>query len=431
MAKNTNKFFKRIASIHHFEDDETCHGGRSAYQVLTKEEYESRESKEPVIGKSYFKAEKLEDIIATYPHRTNSTEEEISKEKLNRLALVDFLKGLVEFDPVKRWSPLQAVRHPFVTGEPFTSPYRPAPETPRIPVSQNVTVDHNPGAGHWLVAGLSPQVARVRKIPPQGGSHFQVAPFSQTSSYGSLGSYGSYNDSACPSGSYGDSNNLYMYYSPVGPSGLNIQAHGKGSILGSSPDARRRTQLSYGNGFGASPSIGSLGTMSLGASPSQFTPPSSQMQVSAGSPGKYGPPSPARGSIHGSTLGKVAAVGQYNRRRSLGYPGSLCMQSQDNPSSQHWPGHHSDGISCSHPEGNSRGHIGSSRVQLATNPSNWRQQSRGNGPSSGLSSTPVQNIPASFVPYCQTGSSTSSETYDKPEGCSSLPDPGDWDPNYR
>jgi hypothetical protein len=28
-------------------------------------------------------------------------------EKTDRLALVDFLKGLLEFDPNKRWSPVQ------------------------------------------------------------------------------------------------------------------------------------------------------------------------------------------------------------------------------------------------------------------------------------------------------------------------------------
>lgn len=27
---------------------------------------------------------------------------------------------------------LQASKHPFVTGEPFSSPYKPAPETPRV-----------------------------------------------------------------------------------------------------------------------------------------------------------------------------------------------------------------------------------------------------------------------------------------------------------
>jgi len=33
-------------------------------------------------------------------------------ETVSRLALVDFLRGLVEFDPGKRWSPLQVVTLP-------------------------------------------------------------------------------------------------------------------------------------------------------------------------------------------------------------------------------------------------------------------------------------------------------------------------------
>ncbi|KAK5785672.1 hypothetical protein PVK06_040277 [Gossypium arboreum] len=49
-----------------------------------------------------------------------------------RLPLIDFLRGLVEFDPAKRWSLFQASKHPFVTGEPFTRPYRPPPETPHL-----------------------------------------------------------------------------------------------------------------------------------------------------------------------------------------------------------------------------------------------------------------------------------------------------------
>lgn len=86
-------------------------------------------------------------------------------ERVSRSALIDFIKGLIEFDPVKRWSPLQvcklimnticfgdhfsrqsiqsrflmstvsfvqASKHPFVTGEPFTCPYKPVQETPHI-----------------------------------------------------------------------------------------------------------------------------------------------------------------------------------------------------------------------------------------------------------------------------------------------------------
>ncbi|XXG43972.1 hypothetical protein AAC387_Pa01g3883 [Persea americana] len=427
-AKNTPKFFRCIGSIHGLEDGEVYSGGRSVFQIRSEEEYEANESKKPVIGKRYFNYVKLEDIVANYPHRKNLPDEEISKENLTRLALIDFLRGLLEFDPVKRWSPLQAVQHPFVTGEHFTCPYKPPPEKLRNFGGQNITVDHNPGGGHWFAAGLSPQVANV-KGHFQNSPHFQVAPFSLASSYVSLGSHGSYSDGAGfggSYGSYGDSNSMYMHYSPARTSGLNSQGQGGGLVIGACPDARwRNSKLSHGHGFGVSPSTGSFGPMSLGASPSQFTPPSSQIHASAGSPGIYGPSSPARGNAHASPLGKSATGVQSNRRRSLGYTG----KPQEIPLAQHWQGPHIDVISHSQPEGNSRGYVDSSHtVQSASNVPTWRLQRGGNVFSSGLSSH--QNVHLSSAHGFQAGLGPTLEPYDKPE-CSTSPlDPGDWVPDY-
>ncbi|OVA18381.1 Protein kinase domain [Macleaya cordata] len=433
-AKNTAKFFKRVGSVHNFENDETCMAGRSGYQALTAEEYEARALKKASVGKEYYNYMKLEEIVKSYPYRKNLPQEEITRETINRLAMIDFLRGLIEFDPAKRWSPLQASKHPFVTGEPFRSPYKPPPETPRLPVAQNVKVDHHPGGGHWFAAGLSPQVLSMNRGPPQNSSHFQVAPFSHASSYGSLGSHGSYTDGpglGSSYGSYGDDSCVYAYYSPVGPSGLNIRAQGGVSITGASSDARWRTsQLSHGNGLGVSPSAGNFGPMSLGASPSQFTPPNSHIQVPSGSPGKYGPTSPARGSgVQGSPLGKVAAVGHFNRRRSWGYPGTHSLQPQEDAS---WQGHHTDAASCSHLEGSSRGHSSSPwNVQSTSNLPNWRHQ-RGNmrytsGFSSGVSQSTPQPVPLNAnMPF----HSSLLEAANEKAETSSLPDPGDWDPNY-
>ena len=41
-----------------------------------------------------------------------------------RTAFVDFVKGLINLDPIKRWSPQQAAKHPFLTGDKFTGPYQ-------------------------------------------------------------------------------------------------------------------------------------------------------------------------------------------------------------------------------------------------------------------------------------------------------------------
>ncbi|XP_048325580.2 dual specificity protein kinase YAK1 homolog isoform X1 [Ziziphus jujuba] len=430
-AKNTSKFFKCIASIHDVENREVSAGSKSAYQALTEEEYEARELKKPSLGKEYFNHMNLEAIVNNYPYRKNLPKEDIIRESQIRLALIDFLRGLVEFDPAKRWSPFQASKHPFVTGEPFTCPYIPPPETPHVPVAQNMRVDHHPGGGHWFAAGLSPNIPGRNRVAVHNSPHFQVVPYSHANSYGSVGSYGSYNDSTglgSSYGSYGDTSNMFAYYSPVGPSGMNMHAPGNVSMLGSSPDARRRIiQYSHGNGLGVSPSAGNFAPLPLGASPSQYTPPSSYSQVSTGSPGQYGPTSPARGNCHGSPLSKMAAVSQLNRRKNWGYPGGA--QSQENPFS-HWIGQPTDGTNSSQVEGNSQ-LLSSfpSHQHSSSNAATWKQQRGGSSIPAGYSA--IQNMPGSSslgsnIQYSQiTGMS-----HDKHEGILSLPDPGDWDPNY-
>lgn len=242
------------------------------------------------------------------------------------------------------------------------------------------------------------------------GPHFQMGPLSYPSSYGSLGSYESFNGGSY--GSYGDNNSMHMYHSSVGPSGINIHARG-GSIV--SPDAwQRASQLLPGSGYGVSPSTGSFRPMSLGGSPSQFTP-SSQLHPPSGSPGNYGPSSPLRGNVQGSSpLGKVAAIGH---RRSSRHNATFCNQQQENASSHHWHWRHTDGTNS---EGSPR------NVQSTSSP-NWKQQRGGNGISLRLSSAlndlSSHTSQVGFLPY--------SEPYDKPECSSSPPDPGHWDPNYR
>jgi dual specificity protein kinase YAK1 len=37
-----------------------------------------------------------------------------------RESFTDFVLGCLNLDPIKRWSPQQALLHPFITGEKFT-----------------------------------------------------------------------------------------------------------------------------------------------------------------------------------------------------------------------------------------------------------------------------------------------------------------------
>ncbi|GAV73920.1 Pkinase domain-containing protein [Cephalotus follicularis] len=398
--------------------------------VPTLRSVSSLDLKKPSIGKEYFNHRNLEDIVTNYPYRKNLPREDVIKESQIRLALIDFLRGLVEFDPAKRWSPFQASKHPFVTGEPFTFPYKPAQETPRMPVAQNFKVDHHPGGGHWFAAGLSPNIPGRNRVALQNSPHYPVVPYAHANSYGSVGSHGSYNDGnglGSSYGSYGDSSNMFAYYSPVGPSAMNLHAQGGVSMLGSSPDARRRMiQYSHGNGLGMSPSARNFAPLPLGTSPSQFTPPSSYNQVSVGSPGHFGPPSPARNSSQGSPLGKVATVSHLNRRKGWGYSGST--QSQES-SSLHLQGHFNDGIGSSQAEGSSQLLAGS--PSLLSNPStaNWKQQRGVNVITGGFGGMQKFQGASTLGSHMQFPVSTGA-AHENPEAGSSLPDPADWDPNY-
>ncbi|XP_047316329.1 dual specificity protein kinase YAK1 homolog isoform X2 [Impatiens glandulifera] len=422
-AKNTSKFFKFVGNgSSRDEGNEHSIRSQSVYQTLGEEEYEARELKKPLIGKEYFKHMNLEAIVKEYPYRRSSCEEDLVKEIEIRLALIDFLRGLVQFDPAKRWSPLQASNHPFVTGEPFTQPYKPLPESPRVPLSQNVKVDHHPAGGHWFAAGLSPNISGRTRFPMPNSPHFQVAPHGYYGSYGSLGSHGSYTDNygfvGGSYGSYGDNSNMHAYFSPVGPSVMKSGI----PILGSSPDARLRIpQLPHMHNLGVSPSAGNFVPMSLGTSPSQFTPPCSYGHVSAGSLGQFGPTSP---------LGKGGTpVSHFNRRKNMEYSANL--HSQENPSIPHWQGQMAEGTSYGQIETTSQGIGGtpSLHLQSATNAPSWKKQQ--SGPGYYVPHNVPHNVGGSFaVGSNMQFSHLKGTAYDKPKASLNLPDPGDWDPNY-
>ncbi|KAL9232144.1 hypothetical protein vseg_007283 [Gypsophila vaccaria] len=419
-AKNTSKFFKYAGSVDHADDMHVSVSKRGCFQALKEDEYETREKKKPLVGKEYFNYMDLEGIVAAYPYRKNLLEEDIMKEKQIRLALIDFLRGLVEFDPSKRWSPFQASKHPFVTGEPFLCPYKPLPETSRVPVAQRFMVDHHPGGGHWFAAGLSPNVPG-RNVGMNNAPRMQMTPYAHGHSYGSYGSHNSYNDGngvGGSYGSYGDNFRTAAYFSPIGPSAMNIPTQGGLTMLGTSPDSRGKV-FHRQQGLGVSPSTGSFTPFALGTSPSQFTPPSSQI---SGSPGYYG--SPSRGTCQGSPLGKGAAGNHFNRINAWGYSGS--MQAQQSPLSSQWHRQSTENASFSLGEGNSQGCGTPQYIPFNSNSPTWKQPhgSRNLGSDHSHSGIPSSSMHNSVMQL----SLIKTDVVEKHD--STLPDPGDWDPNY-
>ncbi|KAJ7566915.1 hypothetical protein O6H91_02G124000 [Diphasiastrum complanatum] len=441
-AKNTAKYFRHTSAAP--PSDNYQHPQQTIYQFITEEEYELREKKRPIIGKHHHRFTRLEDIIMNYPFRSKLVKEDIEKEHQSRVCFVDFIRGLVQFDPVKRWTPNQAASHPFVTEQPFSEPYKPLPETARTPVCQAMAVKHNPGSGHWFGAGLSPRVNSNRGF--QYNPPVQAHRLSYASSHGSYGSVGSYGDGIGPGSSYGsysDLSNMYLSYPTPPAVGMSGQMQG-GPPLVLSPDTWWRVAPmppnappGYGS-LGMSPSSSGFKPMSLGGSPSQFTPPGAPFlspgSPAQSSPSRYGPASPARGAGI-STLGKAAAVGHYNKSRGWGSPLSGSPHEGVMPHQQH-PQNASAGLDApfSYLEGPSRAnHLGSPRsvvMQGQPHIQPWRHRIVGNSAGSpGSFYRPKTHIV--YEPGSLGALLSSAEVaVDGGDDMPPPPDPGDWDPYY-
>ncbi|KAI5061496.1 hypothetical protein GOP47_0024001 [Adiantum capillus-veneris] len=335
-AKNTSKYFK----IGRAPNEESVLMGErqhSSYQFLMPDDIRLRENEAPVIGRHYFPEDwDLEKLITSYHMKRGMSEEEIKRESSRRLVFVDFLKGLVDMDPLKRWTPNQAEQHPFLTEAPFTGPFQPPQDVPRLPIRQVMNMDHNPVTGHWFGAGLSPQVGSNHAFQFGSPQHHGLS-VSYGSSY--AGSYGSFvgDVGAGPGSSFGSNNgesldSQFNYRTPPNAG------------LGVSPDVWRRKGHKPLHSFGyahvgMSPSGGSYIT-SLGASPSNLGSPTSHFQHSPGSPSvgsssRFGPTSPARTGGGATSLGKAAAFGQYNKRRGWGSPGSVVNANSESRNTAH------------------------------------------------------------------------------------------------
>ncbi|KAL2838421.1 kinase-like domain-containing protein [Aspergillus pseudodeflectus] len=116
MGKQSGDFFEKT-------QDEF---GRKNYRLKSLEQYSRERNAKEQPSKKYFQASTLEEIIRSYPMpRKNMKQAEIEREVNNRVAFIDFVRGLLSINPLERWSPQQAKLHPFITQQKFTGPFVP------------------------------------------------------------------------------------------------------------------------------------------------------------------------------------------------------------------------------------------------------------------------------------------------------------------
>ncbi|KAF9568019.1 kinase-like protein [Agrocybe pediades] len=130
IGKQTSQFFdvQEVWNPHSNQNEKK-------YRLKSLEQYSREHNTNEQPGKQYFKATTLPEIINTAPMpATKSSRQghELEKELNNRAAFIDFCKGLLDLNPVTRWTPQQARMHPFITGEKFTKPF--VPDGPAPPV---------------------------------------------------------------------------------------------------------------------------------------------------------------------------------------------------------------------------------------------------------------------------------------------------------
>ena len=131
-GKAAKKFFNKV--VH---DD-----GTTTFSLKPLDQYVKETGSKEQPSKRYFKGTTLSEIINSYPiMRKNLSKSEVDKEMLNRMALIDFLQGVLNLNPLARWSPEQAQKHPFITGEPFNGPF--VPNTIPISPSKSFTTLQN------------------------------------------------------------------------------------------------------------------------------------------------------------------------------------------------------------------------------------------------------------------------------------------------
>lgn len=121
----------------------------------------------------------------------------------NRVAFIDFVRGLLHINPLERWSPQQAKLHPFITQQKFTGPF--------VPPRDLKSVNRSPAPG----TQQQMQAEAMSKQRAQAAQAAQVHSAAQ-SSYGAPMPMGGYSQSSHqqPPPIYSNNGNMYASNAP-------------------------------------------------------------------------------------------------------------------------------------------------------------------------------------------------------------------------
>ncbi|QLG71728.1 hypothetical protein HG535_0C00770 [Zygotorulaspora mrakii] len=122
MGKNTTKFLKKTDY-----GDGTATNDSKKYRIKTEDEFNEEYNTNEQPSKQYFKWTTLPEVIKHYrlSKKIKGNPILIEQEMRDRDCLTHFLAGILNINPLERWTPQQAAMHPFITQQPFTGEWYP------------------------------------------------------------------------------------------------------------------------------------------------------------------------------------------------------------------------------------------------------------------------------------------------------------------
>jgi hypothetical protein len=141
-GKNAKNFFNKM----HTED------GKRYWTLKSLEQYNAEKNANEKPSKRYFQATTLRDLVMSHKNSKAVNGELSEKERMQRECLLDFIHGLLEMNPLERWSPHQARMHPFITGDRFTGPFQ---LSLRLPLAPGSAARHHLHAETEAIKALS------------------------------------------------------------------------------------------------------------------------------------------------------------------------------------------------------------------------------------------------------------------------------------
>lgn len=113
MGKNGKNFFMK---------DEIT----KEYQMKPLAQYCTERKLNEKPGEKFFDTNDFNKLIMNYSmNKKAMTSTMIEKENNDRESLLNLLRGLLMWSPLERWTPQQAIQHPFITGDRFTGSWNP------------------------------------------------------------------------------------------------------------------------------------------------------------------------------------------------------------------------------------------------------------------------------------------------------------------